>query len=81
MPLLQVRDFPLDLYEQLKELAETERRSLAQQTVVMIRNSLETPEFSQARHAQAVDEARRLAEATPACALDPVALIREDRDR
>ncbi len=81
MPLLQVRDFPADLYQQLKELAESERRSIAQQTVVLIRDALVESESSQVRHTQAVDEARRLAESTPVSALDPAALIREDRER
>lgn len=42
MPALQVREFPQELYEQLKLCAESEHRSIAQQTIVsveeMIRN-------------------------------------------
>ena len=33
MPALQVRDFPEDLYEKLKEVAAREHRSVAQQTI------------------------------------------------
>ena len=36
MPALQVRDFPDDLYEKLKELAAREHRSVAQQTIVAV---------------------------------------------
>lgn len=36
MPALQVRDLPQDLYERLKERAELEHRSLAQETIVAI---------------------------------------------
>ena len=36
MPALQVRDFPEDLYEKLKEVAARERRSVAQQTIVAV---------------------------------------------
>lgn len=36
MPALQVRDFPPDLYEELKQCAEREHRSMAQQTVVAV---------------------------------------------
>lgn len=36
MPALQVRDFPEDLYEKLKECAEQEHRSIAQQTTYIL---------------------------------------------
>lgn len=36
MPALQVRDFPEDLYEKLKEVAAREHRSVAQQTIVAV---------------------------------------------
>lgn len=41
MPALQVRDFPPALYAQLKERAEQEHRSVAQQTVVAIESYLQ----------------------------------------
>jgi plasmid stability protein len=37
MASLQVRDFPADLYEQLKERARQEHRSVSQQTIIAIR--------------------------------------------
>ncbi len=40
MPALQVRDFPQDLYDELKECAATEHRSLAQQTVHAVEEML-----------------------------------------
>lgn len=40
MPALQVRDFPDDLYEELKAYAERHRRSVAQQTVVAVETML-----------------------------------------
>lgn len=40
MPALQVRDFPQDLYARLKERAEQEHRSIAQQTIVAIESYL-----------------------------------------
>lgn len=36
MPALQVRDFPEDLYEELKECAEQEHRSIAQQVTFIL---------------------------------------------
>jgi hypothetical protein len=40
MPALQVRDFPADLYGELKERAKRESRSLSQQTIVAVREHL-----------------------------------------
>lgn len=41
MPALQVRDFPDDLYEQLKDYAASQHRSIAQQTIVAVEQMLE----------------------------------------
>ena len=41
MPALQVRDFPEDLYEELKECADRNHRSIAQQTIVAVEEMLE----------------------------------------
>ena len=41
MPALQVRDFPDDLYEQLKASAASQHRSIAQQTIVAVEQMLE----------------------------------------
>ena len=40
MPALQVRDFPDDLYEQLKAYAASQHRSIAQQTIVAVEQML-----------------------------------------
>jgi transcription elongation GreA/GreB family factor len=40
MPALQVKDFPADLYEDLRERAKLERRSISQEAVVAIREHL-----------------------------------------
>ena len=81
MPLLQVRDFPQDLYDRLGQAAESDRRSIAQQATVLLRESLGSPESAIVRRRQALAEASRLAFTTPTSDLDPVELIREDRDR
>ena len=41
MPLLQVRDFPQDIYNLLKIKAMLEHRSIAQQTTVMLKDALQ----------------------------------------
>lgn len=40
MPALQVRDFPEELYERLKECAASQHRSVAQQTIVAVERML-----------------------------------------
>ncbi|MDO4290614.1 MAG: argininosuccinate lyase [Eggerthellaceae bacterium] len=40
MPALQVRDFPDDMYEQLKECAAREHRSIAQQTIAFVEQGI-----------------------------------------
>lgn len=81
MALLQVRDFPSDLYEELGRRAKDERRSLAQQTVVIMRDALQKPESDKERRQRVMAEAREFAKTLPQDLPDPVALIREDRDR
>ena len=39
MPLLQVRDMPEDLYEKLADTAEQDNRSIAQETVGMLKKA------------------------------------------
>ena len=40
MSLLQVREFPNKLYEMLAMVAETENRSITQQTIYMLKKQL-----------------------------------------
>ncbi len=40
MAYLQVRDFPEDLHEQLRQLAKKEHRSVSQQTIVAIKEHI-----------------------------------------
>ncbi|MEC4273053.1 argininosuccinate lyase [Adlercreutzia sp. R25] len=40
MPALQVRDFPATLYDQLKECAARNHRSIAQQTIIAVEEML-----------------------------------------
>ena len=40
MPTLQVRDLPDDIYVKLNMIASEENRSIAQQTIVLLRESL-----------------------------------------
>ena len=49
MPALQVRDFPDDLYEELRECAANESRSIAQQAVYILKEYLGTYSQMQSR--------------------------------
>jgi hypothetical protein len=81
MPLLQVRDMPEDLYKSLAEIAEQDNRSIAQETIVLLKRALNFKESRQSRRKRILAEIRnnpiKDVEALP----DPVALIREDRER
>ena len=46
MPALQVRDFPDDLYEDLKKHATREHRSIAQQTIKAVEDMLRREDAS-----------------------------------
>ena len=40
MPLLQVRDFPTELYDSISRVARSENRSIPQQTIVLLKTAL-----------------------------------------
>ncbi len=56
MPALQVRDFPDDLYAQLKTLAAQNHRSIAQQTVACVENELARQRFHASAGGTAEDD-------------------------
>jgi len=81
MALLQVRSFPDDVYEALNVLARKEQRSVAQQTIVLLRTALGEQE---SRKAQRQELLRGLLDEPPEIPGDfpaPADLIREDRER
>ena len=94
MPLLQVRDFPEELYGNLKIAAKAANRSISQHTVVVIREHLQgqqtvaptyntTTESNKQRRSEALAAIERFHLENPGIfdgAPDPVDLIREDRD-
>jgi hypothetical protein len=79
MPSLQIRDMPEYVYEALTDRARAQRRSLAQQAVAELER---IPELEARRTRQAVIERlRELPPVLPMKALDPVKIVREDRER
>jgi plasmid stability protein len=81
MPTLQVRDLPDDVYYRLTELAKMDNRSLAQETVVVLRRGLGENEDPRRRRRTILSTLPdiRLREDRPVPS--PQELIREDRDR
>jgi antitoxin FitA len=80
MPTLQVRDLPEDVYTQLNYLAEKEHRSLAQETIVILKEGLVIKLGNRDRRKKLLEEHNILGidcNKFP----DPVTLIREDRER
>ncbi|MEJ6949441.1 hypothetical protein [Natronospora cellulosivora (SeqCode)] len=82
MPSLQVRDLPEHIYQKIVQLAETERRSITQETIVLLEKALEIEKHNKERRKiffnSIIDETgNKKAQDI----LDPVPLIREDRER
>lgn len=81
MPLLQVRDIPEDLYEKLSLIAKAENRSIAQETIVLLRRALELTKERKTKRKQVLDEIADLNMINTNNFPGPEELIREDRDR
>jgi hypothetical protein len=81
MPLLQVRDFPADIYEEIAFEAKQQNRTIAQQTIVLIKKGLgeEISLKEQRRRLFERIESRDVPE--EAKDFDFVKAIREDRER
>ena len=80
MPTLQVRDLPEDVYIRLSMLAEEENRSITQQTIVLLKESLGLHKNNKLRRKaliKSIDD-RNYPNSKN---LDIVEMIREDRDR
>jgi len=81
MALLQVRGFPDDVYNDLALVAKREHRSVAQQTVVLLKSALGEQNQRKLRRQEFLS---KLMTEPPVMTGDypsPADLIREDRDR
>ncbi|MCG8481058.1 MAG: hypothetical protein MI724_18335 [Spirochaetales bacterium] len=79
MPTLQVRELPDDVYRGLHDLAERDHRSLAQETVVLLRGAIAGERTPRSRRRSILDALPEIdnAENLPS----PEELVREDRER
>ena len=81
MPLLQVRDFPDDIYEEITFEARRQNRTIAQQTIVLIKKGLGEEISNQERRRLAIERTKKRNIPENAKNPDHVKLIREDRAR
>ena len=81
MPLLQVRDFPDDIYEAIGFEARRQNRTIAQQTIVLIKKGLGGEVSNQERRRLAIEKSKTRKISEKAKSMDYVTLIREDRAR
>jgi len=81
MALLQVRNFPDEKYEVISAMAKEQRRSIAQQTVLLIDRGLASRGSAKEKRQRAIE--RTMARSVPEWMkeIDSAAMIREDRDR
>lgn len=80
MPTLQVRDLPEEIYVQLSYLAEKEHRSLAQETIVLLKEGIDSRIGNKERRKKTLEKMASLG-INGSELPDPVDLIREDRER
>lgn len=80
MPTIQVRNIPNDMYVQIQYLAEQEQRSIAEQTIILLKESLNNSNNNKNRRRMIFKKMEELT--IPDILLpDPVTLLREDRER
>ena len=85
MPLLQVRDFPAELYDLLALRAEEENRSISQQTTYLLKKALTSEEDAKKKkkekYLQLLEEVKEFSKRFEGKDIpSPVQFIREDRD-
>lgn len=81
MPLLQVRDFPEDIYKKISIVAKKQKRTIAQQVIVLLEKGLEEKESCRERRLAVLSRIAERNVSQEAQKIDAVALIREDRNR
>ena len=81
MALLQVRNFPDDTYELVSKIAKKERRSIAQQTILLVEQALEIRETPRDRMVRSIERTRARPVPEWLKDVDVTASLREERDK
>ncbi|EGC78610.1 hypothetical protein [Treponema denticola] len=80
MPILQVHDLPDEIYSQIYLLAQKEHRTIGQQTILMLQDSIDKRIGNKSKRQLVFKKMEDLnieADQLP----NPVVLLREDRER
>jgi len=81
MAVLQFQDFPEDIYEKLAEQARINNRSIAQETIVLLKKQLNVTDDPKFRREELLHQLHENPIVLPKNAQNPSELIREDRSR
>lgn len=81
MANISLRDLPDQLYQQLKKMAERERRSLNQQILVLLEQSVQLHQRPVAEVWEWIDRRREAIRARVGVTPNAAGLIAEDRSR
>jgi len=81
MPLLQVRNFPQDIYEEITFEARRQNRTIAQQTIVLIKKGLQEEMSNKERRRLAIEKTFSRNVPSSAKLMDYAGFVREDRER
>lgn len=81
MPLLQVRDFPEDIYNKITIAAKKQKRTISQQVIVLLEKGLGEEESCKERRLSVLSRIAKRNVPRAVQEIDATALIREDRDR
>lgn len=81
MPSLQVRDFPDELYSKLQSWAQMEHRSLAQETIVLLKKALEEDSSRQESRKKLLAEIEKTVTEDYSYLPSPAEIVRGDRNR
>jgi len=81
MPLLQVRNFPAELYDAITRAAQAENRSVPQQTIVLLKIALNISKEQKIKRQAILRQIDGFSVKNTNKFPDPAKLTREDRDK
>jgi hypothetical protein len=80
MPLLQVRDFPDDIYAEISYIARKQNRTIAQEVITLLKKGLEEETTNRERRRLTFERIKAREVPPEAREIDSAALIREMRE-
>ncbi len=80
MPSITVRDIPETLFEEFKQLARMDHRSLNAEIITAMERTVEEKRIRRQRQ-EALNSIMRRSPEKPVLPVDGAAMLREDRDR